>query len=181
SVDQLSSTATMTSLVSGNAPLPFFIDGTVPYTGEITGNGAQSLGFAGRITVNPALLADPSKLVVYSAAPPTPAGRPTPPHFIDQQPTSTPLLFSPATGIGGTAAPFNGTLSGFVSQIIGQQGLDAVAANNLKEGQDIVVNALQQRFNDKSGVNIDVEMSRLLTLQNTYGANARVMTTVQQM
>jgi len=40
---------------------------------------------------------------------------------------------------------------------------------------------LQQRFNDQSGVNIDTEMSNLIALQNAYSANARVMSTVQQM
>lgn len=44
-----------------------------------------------------------------------------------------------------------------------------------------MVSALQQRFNDQSGVNIDTEMSNLIALQNAYGANARVMSTVQQM
>ena len=38
----------------------------------------------------------------------------------------------------------------------------------------MVVNALQQRFNDASGVNIDQEMANLITLQTAYGANARV-------
>src|SRR5204863_425126 len=43
------------------------------------------------------------------------------------------------------------------------------------------VNALQTRFNDASGVNIDTEMSNLLTLQTAYSANARVMTAIKQM
>ena len=41
--------------------------------------------------------------------------------------------------------------------------------------------ALQQRFNQQSGVNINTELSNLLALQNAYGANARVMSTIQQM
>ncbi len=45
----------------------------------------------------------------------------------------------------------------------------------------MVVNSLQQRFNDESGVNIDQEMSNLLTLQNAYAANARVLTTIKDM
>ncbi len=44
-----------------------------------------------------------------------------------------------------------------------------------------MVNALQQRFSDGAAVNIDVEMANLLTLQNAYGANARVMSTVKEM
>ena len=44
-----------------------------------------------------------------------------------------------------------------------------------------LVNALKKRFDESASVNIDTEMSHLLTLQTTYGANARVMTTVKQM
>jgi flagellar hook-associated protein 1 FlgK len=108
-------------------------------------------------------------------------GDATRPNFISDQLTSASLMFSSATGIGGSAAPFNGTLSAFIGQVVGFQGQAANEATNLKDGQDIVVNALQQRFTEKSGVSIDLEMSRLLTLQNAYGANARVMTTVNQM
>ena len=62
-----------------------------------------------------------------------------------------------------------------------QQSQAATNATNLQQGQDAVVSALQQRFNSDSGVNIDQEMANLITLQNTYGANARVMTAIQQM
>ena len=87
----------------------------------------------------------------------------------------------PNTGIGTTAAPFSGSLNTFLRQVISQQGEAANSANNLKQGQDIVLSALQQRFNDTSGVNVDQEMANLLTLQNSYAANARVMSTVKEM
>ena len=45
----------------------------------------------------------------------------------------------------------------------------------------MVVNALQQRVNGASGVNVDQEMASLITLQTAYGANARVMTAVRDM
>jgi flagellar hook-associated protein 1 FlgK len=180
-VDTLSATATMTSFTSGNPQLPLFTDASAPFTGEITADGTQTTGFAGRIAVNPALFTDPTRLVIFQTAPPTPLGDATRPNFISDQLTSGAFLFSPATGIGGSAAPFDGTLSAFIGQVVGFQAQAANAATNLKDGQEIVVNALQQRFTEKSGVSIDLEMSRLLTLQNAYGANARVMTTVKQM
>jgi len=68
-----------------------------------------------------------------------------------------------------------------MSAIMSQQSQAANAATNLQQGQDTVVSALQQRFNTQSGVSIDTEMSNLIALQNAYSANARVMTTVQQM
>ncbi len=45
-------------------------------------------------------------------------------------------------------------------QVISQQGAAAEAAANLKQGQDVVFNALQQRFNDTAAVNIDQEMAQ---------------------
>jgi flagellar hook-associated protein 1 FlgK len=68
-----------------------------------------------------------------------------------------------------------------MSAVASQQSQAANAATNLQQGQDTVVSALQQSLNNQSGVNIDTEMSNLIALQNAYGANARVMTTIQQM
>ena len=91
------------------------------------------------------------------------------------------MTYSPGTGIGTQQAPYSGTLSNYMSQVASQQSQNATAATSLKQGQDTVVTALQQRVNNQSGVNIDTEMSNLIALQNAYGANARVMSTVQSM
>jgi flagellar hook-associated protein 1 FlgK len=178
-VNSLSATATMTSLTSGSPQLPLFLDGSQPITGAITGTGSQTTGLAGRIVVNPALVAAPSSLVTYAAN--TTAGDSTRPNFILNQMTDAVLTYSPTTGIGSPQAPYSATLADYMSQVASQQSLAANASTNLQQGQDTVVNALQQRFNDQSGVNIDTEMSNLIVLQNAYGANARVMSTVQQL
>jgi flagellar hook-associated protein 1 FlgK len=178
-VDALSTTTTATSLTGGSSELPLFTDGSQPYTGAITGLGAQRIGLAGRIAVNSALVADPSKLVVYQAG--TAAGDGTRPNFIYQQLTGSTLQFSPDTGIGTASAPFSGSITTYLRQVISQQGEAADAANNLKQGQDVVLNSLRQRFNDSSSVNVDQEMANLLTLQNSYAANARVLSTVKDM
>ena len=78
-------------------------------------------------------------------------------------------------------APFTGSLPSFMRQVISQQGEAAEAAASLKQGQDVVLNSLQQRFNDGASVNIDQEMANLLNLQNAYAANARVLSTVKDM
>jgi flagellar hook-associated protein 1 FlgK len=178
-VNSMAATATVTSLTSGSPQLPLFLDGTAPITGAITSSGSQDTGLAARIAVNPAIAANPSSLIVYQTAPPTAAGDPTRPNFIVNQLNNAQLTF--AAGIGGQSAPFTGTLTDYMSQFVSQQAQAANAATNLQQGQDLVVSALQQRLNSTSGVNIDQEMSNLITLQNTYGANARVMTTIQQM
>ena len=178
-INSLTATKTATSLAGGSAELPFFTDVNVPFTGAITSNGPQTAGFAGRISVNPDLLIDPTRLVVYAAG--ISAGDGTRPNFLFDQLTGTTQSFSAETGIGTASAPFAGTIPSFLQQVLSHQGAAASAAAQLEQGQDVVVNALQQRINEESGVNIDDEMAHLLTLQNAYAANARVLSTVKAM
>jgi flagellar hook-associated protein 1 FlgK len=91
------------------------------------------------------------------------------------------LNFSPNSGIGSAAAPFNGTATSYLGQMVSLQGEAAANAGQLQQGQDVVVNSLKQRFSDSASVNIDEEMAKLLSLQNGYAANARVMSTVRDM
>jgi flagellar hook-associated protein 1 FlgK len=179
-IDSVSAVSTATTL-TGGVQLPFFLDRNSVYTGAITAGGAQSVGLAGRITVNANLLADPSRLVVYQTSPLTSSGDGTRPNFIYDQLTSASLTFAPQAGIGTTAAPFSGTLASYMQQVVSQQGDAAEAAANLKEGQEVVFNALQERFNNSAGVNVDQELANLLNLQNSYAANARVLSAVKDM
>jgi flagellar hook-associated protein 1 FlgK len=175
----MAATRTVTGLTSGLAQLPLFTDGNVPYTGAITESGGQMVGLAGRLAVNSALIADPSKFVAYG--PSTAAGDTTRVDFILSQLTQATLTLSPEAGIGSATVPYAGTLSAVLQQVISVQGQSASAATSLAEGQQVVVSALQQRMDDVSGVNIDQEMAHLLQLQTAYGANARVMTAVREM
>jgi len=180
-VNAASVTTTVSSLAGGSAQLPVFTDGNVLYTGSITRYGSQQTGLAGRITVNAALLSDPSKLTVYNTSPLTNAGDTTRSDFLYSQLTTGMFTYSPQTGLGSTATPFKGTLSSFMQQFLSQQSNAASSATQLQQGQDVVVNALQQKFKSSSGVNIDSEMANLISLQNNYAANAHVMSAVQAM
>jgi flagellar hook-associated protein 1 FlgK len=180
-VNAASVTTTGSSLASGSAQLPVFTDGNLLYTGSITRNGSQQTGLAGRITVNAALLGDPSKLTIYNTSPVTNAGDTTRPDFLYSRLTSGTFSYSPKTGLGTAATPFKATLSSFMQQFLSQQSNAATSATQLQQGQDVVVNALQQKFKSTSGVNIDTEMANLISLQNTYAANAHVMSVVQAM
>jgi flagellar hook-associated protein 1 len=174
-------TTTMSSLTSGNPQLPLFTDNGGVFSGAITANGSQQIGLAGRISVNLGLLGDPSRSVVFSTSPLTPSGDTTRSDFILTQLTSGTYRYSPQTGIGTTGSPFTGTLTNFAKQFISQQGEAANAAKQLADGQSVVLNTLQKKLTDTSGVNIDDEMAHLLALQNAYSANARVMSSIKQM
>ena len=178
-INAVSTTVTRTGFDSGGPQLPFFTDAAAVYTGAFTAAGSQTVGLAGRITVNSQLLADPSKLVVFQAG--GAAGDPTRPNFILNQLMDASVTFSPKTGIGSSAAPYSGTLSSFLRQMIAYQGEAAENAQNLADGQQVVVNALKSRVSDAAAVNIDVEMANLLALQSAYGANARVLSVVKDM
>ena len=180
-VKAASFTATVSLLASGSVQLPLFTDGSSLYTGAITASGSQQTGLAGRITVNAALLSDPSKMTVYNTSPPTNAGDTKRSDFLYSQLTSGTFTYSPQTGLGTAATPLKGTLSSFMQQFLSQQSNAATSATQLQQGQDVVVNALQQKFKSSSGVNIDTEMANLIALQNTYAANAHVMSVVQMM
>jgi len=174
-------TKTVSSLTSGSAQLPLFTDGGLLYTGALTANGAQQTGFAGRIGINNALLGDPSRTIVYSTSPLTAAGDTKRSDFILGQLMTGTYRYSPDSGIGTTGTPFTGTLLNFARQVISMQGEAASSAALLADGQEVVLNTLQNKMNATSGVNIDDEMAHLLALQNSYSANARVMATVKDM
>jgi flagellar hook-associated protein 1 len=180
-VNAASVTTTVSSLTSGSPQLPLFTDGNFLYTGAITGTGSQQTGLAGRITVNSALLADPSRLTVFSTSPPTNPGDTTRPDFLYSQLTSGSFTYSPATGLGSAPSPFKGTLTSYMQQFLSLQANASTSATQLQHGQDVVVNALQQKFKSTSGVNIDTEMANLISLQNIYAANAHLMSAVQTM
>ncbi|MBR0800558.1 flagellar hook-associated protein FlgK [Bradyrhizobium jicamae] len=181
SVTSGSVTSTVSSLTSGDPQLPLFTDNGGLYTGAITANGSQMTGLAARISVNTALVGDPSRTVVFSTNPLTAAGDTTRANMMLSQLSAGSYSYSPQTGLGTTSAPFTGTLLNFARQFISQQGEAATAAKQLSDGQDVVLNTLQSKMSATSGVNIDDEMAHLLQLQNAYSANARVMSSIKQM
>lgn len=181
SVNAASTTTTVPGLTSGNPQLPVFTDGNTLYTGVIIGRGTQLTGFAGRISVNPALASAPSIFVVYNTSPLTTAGDTTRSDFLYTQLTSGLFSYSPQTGLGSRTSPLKGTLPNYIQQFLNLQANAADSAKQVAEGQDVVVNTLQQKFNATSGVNIDAEMANLIALQNIYGANAHVMAVAQSM
>jgi flagellar hook-associated protein 1 FlgK len=180
-VNSASTTTTASSLTGGSAQMPLFTDGTSLYTGAITGAGSQLTGYAGRITVNPALVSNPANFSVYSNSPATAAGDTTRSDFLYSQLTTGSFTYSPQSGLGSTSSPFSGTITGFMQQFLSQQANTASTATQLQQGQDVVVSTLQQKFNSVAGVSIDTEMSNLIALQNSYAANAHVMSVVQSM
>jgi flagellar hook-associated protein 1 FlgK len=180
-VNAASTTTTSTAIAGGIPQLALFTDGNGPYTGQYTRNGPELTGLAGRISVNAAVANNPSALSIYSTSPQTPAGDTTRSDFLFSQLTTGRFTFSPSTGLGSAAQPFTGSISNYLQSFISQQGNASTLATQLQQGQSVVVNTLQQKFDSTAKVNIDTEMSNLIQVQNTYAANAHIMSVVQSM
>lgn len=171
----------ITDVQNGQPQLPLFIDGNQKgslYTGSFDG-GAQSVGFAQRIRVNPSVVATTSSLVNMTAT--TQTGDTTRADYLYGSLTNASRIFSAASGIGGIEAPYAATVQDFAQRIVDAQGANAASAKDLDEGQSIALATAQSRLATQSGVNIDEEMSNLIALQTAYGANARVLTAARDM
>jgi flagellar hook-associated protein 1 FlgK len=179
----LSAGITVTGLTDGHPQLPFFVDagyGNTPFTGSFEGR-SHLTGLAQRLALNPALRNDPSRLVVHSLSPMTPQGDTArPQHLLDSLTRAT-RTFSAASGIGGVNAPYASTVLEFAQRVVETQGANAESMGRLNEGQQVAYAAIQSRFAELAGVNVDQEMALLVQLQTAYGANARVMTAVRDM
>lgn len=179
-VSSVSASITNTALTGSGAELPLFVDQETgnAFTGSFDG-GSQLTGFAQRIGVNPALTADPSKLVLMDAS--TGSGDKTRPQLILDRLASTSYAFSPDTGIGGNGLNYSGTIVDFAQRVVEMQGAAKESADNLDQGQQVILSSIQSRYQEAAGVNVDTEMSNLIQLQNAYAANARVISAVKEM
>jgi flagellar hook-associated protein 1 FlgK len=179
-VTGVSAGITVDTFASGNPQLPLFVDkgyGNTAYTGSFEGR-SHLTGFAQRIAVNPAVLADRAKLAVFG--PGVLPGDATRPQFILDAITRADRAFSGMTGVAGGSA-FSSSVAEFARRVVDAQGASAEAAQRLDQGQQVALSAIEGRFADYSGVNVDQEMAMLVQLQTAYGANARIMTAVRDM
>ncbi len=178
-VQSLSASITADGTQDG-AALPLFVDSGTgdPFTG-LKGDTWRTPGFAARLVINPDVKADPATLVKYATSTePTDSTRP---RAILDALTNTTIKFSSDSGIGSSSSPFSGTVQDFLKQVISAQGAESQQAKALADGQSIVTNNLQERYDGSRKVDIDTEMADLIKLQTAYQANARVMTAAQEM
>lgn len=176
-------------------------DPALPYAGS-----AQA-GFAGRIRLGSAVSADPSLLRDGTHAVTPSAGGPdgfipNPPggpagfatmiervlnHSLGAEASEGnpwPPIASAGLGPDGTlASPFMpaARIADYASAVTAAQLGDRAAATEAKAQAAGLQNALNDRFTATSGVDVDAEMAGMVTLQNAYAANAKVISTLQAM
>lgn len=181
SVTSLSATITQTQVQAGTATLPLFTAGSAgtPYTGAYTSGKAQKTGLSSVISVNPAVLTDPTVMTKMSAS--TLAGDPTRPTAMLTNFSNAQGTFGPETGIVGGNGTFQATISGFANQITSYWGAQAQNATSALNNQQVIQNNLQTQVTNTSSVNMDTQLAQLVQIQSAYSANARVMTVAQAM
>jgi flagellar hook-associated protein 1 FlgK len=178
-VNAMTSHATATALQNAGLALNVFVDNTnADYTGSLTGRG-QKLGFASRIQVNTALLADNKYLVQYQAGG-SMGDDDRANYLLDQM--SNMRFGTPQSNLSELGSfRLGGSVVDLISQTMDYTGNVAADAKGNDETQQTAVQALNQRLDNEYGVNVDEEMARLLELQNAYSANARVISAVQDL
>lgn len=81
-----------------------------------------------------------------------------------------------------TIDDLSATLNGYYNaQIVGALGVEAEQVNNQKENQDLIVQQLQDRIQNISGVSLDEEMTTMIQYQHAYSAAAKYIALSQQM
>jgi flagellar hook-associated protein 1 FlgK len=189
--------------------LTLFTDpaGNVPAGGGATAQ-AGYVGYAGTIQVNTAVIADPS---LVRDGTNTIAGSTTGAAAFTPNPTGGPAGFTALisnvvnftfgtqaqAGVaqsamntsnlgasGNLIAGFNAvgdSLSAFATGLVSSQAQQSASATSSLGTEQALQTSLNAKVSAVSGVNMDTELSQMLSLQNAYGANARVMTAVQAM
>lgn len=172
-------TATELTSPGGHLGIPLFLDAEgKPFTDSMSDKG-QRLGFAGRITLNPGVVADNTKLVKYSST--TSAGDSKRADYIVDQFSS--MRFGSNSQVGAKTGGFrlSGSLSDMVSQTIQYQGSSIETALSANATNTQTLDAITSRMEENYGVDINEEVSKLMELQNAYAANARVASVVQEL
>jgi flagellar hook-associated protein 1 FlgK len=180
--------------------LTLFTDptGAVPSPGTAPPVQGSYVGFASTIQVNPQVQATPSLVRdgtnAVTGFTPNPSGGPAGFTTLisnvlnytlgtNQQPgVAQPPFNTTGLGVDGTLnAPFASppTLAAMASALVASQAQDSAQTTAQLTSEQAVQTTLNSKLAAGSGVNMDAEMSSMIALQNAYGANARVITTVQ--
>jgi flagellar hook-associated protein 1 FlgK len=163
--------------------ITMFTDGTAggPPVAQFTNTAANRVGYSGRIALQPAFTGAPWRIRdgTNSTAVPTQSanrGDLTQIRSVLTMFETAQTTFTASAGLGTTATveQYANSFTGFNSNL---------RAENIDKQTDrkSLTDAFDKRLQDMSGVNVDDELGRMVALQNSYSASARVITTVTAM
>jgi flagellar hook-associated protein 1 FlgK len=169
-----------TGLQGAGLGFNLFVDqGNKAFTNNLDTDPQQIQGFAARISINPAVVADNRLLVQYEVGG-TLGDSDRADYVIDQL---SKMQFvsggNPAANTG--RFQLTGNLGEVISQIVGFQGSTVNAAITKRDDRQLTLDTITDQMQSEYGVNVDEEMARLMELQNAYAANARVVSVVKEL
>jgi flagellar hook-associated protein 1 len=178
-VSALSASATVSGAQGAGLGLNLFIDeANGKFTNSVDGQ-PQKQGFAGRIRINSAIVADNSLLVQFDAN--TPLGDASRPNFLLDQLRDLEFSVGGETRFGANGYASTGNVRSIIQQTLNYQGNTIATAEANRSSQNLIMDAIDQRVKSATGVDVDAEMARLMALQTAYAANARVVTIAKEL
>ena len=172
--------STSTGLQGTGLGINLFVDqGNSAFTNNLDTDPPQKQGFAARISINPAIVADNRLLVQYEVGG-TLGDADRADYVIDQLGN---MQFVSGGNPAANAGRFqlSGNLGELISQVVGFQGSTINAAISKNDDRELTLGTIVDQMESDYGVNVDEEMARLMELQNAYAANARVVSVVKEL
>lgn len=175
----MSSQISVTGTQDGVGALNLFVDTRdAAFTNSLDGNG-QKRGFAGRISINTALISDPNQIVQFASG--VSLGDATRPQFLLENLKSMEFVSDKMTALSDGGVRLSGKVTDLIGQMINHQGNVVAKAQSESSAVSYTLSSITTRMSAEYGVNVDEEMARLMQLQNAYSASARVVSTVQEL
>ncbi len=178
-IDGLSASYTAGNVQDGNLALPLFVDtANSAFTNSLDA-GAQKTGFAGRISINSSVKLDNSLMVQFSST--SSLGDASRANDIIDRLNNSSFSSDVTSTKSMGQIQLQGNIGALVSQMLSFQGASVEKAQSVNQTNDLSMEALSSRMEEKYGVDVDKEMAMLMEMQTAYAANARVLSAVQEL
>ncbi len=175
-------TANITSLDinASHSSIPLFTDGSRNFFTNSLEETPQIHGFSMRISLNESVMSNPRVLIEKSQGNTT---------YIDgdyasqmHQRLTSHRDFPSLPGIEPSVNSSTETnITNYVNNFISHYASKASNIDTEKFTQDNLVSRISDQYKNKHSVNIEEEMTNLVILQNSFSANARMVSTISEM
>lgn len=153
-----------------------------PPAAAFTNTAANTVGYAGRIVTNPIFNTAGNLWRLRDGTNSTAVATESTFRGDQTQLRSVLTMFETAqTYTAAVSLGTSNTVEAAANAFTGFQATQTATYQAAEDDQTTVTDALKERLRDQSGVNVDEELARMIQLQNSYSASARVMSTVTQM
>lgn len=172
--------STATGVQGDGLAFNLFVDqGNSPFTDNLNTHPPQKQGFAARISINSAIIADNRLLVQHEVG--GTLGDAERANYVIAQMAGMDFISGGDPAQTRGQFPLTGNLGEIISQVVSFQGASINAAISLRDDRQLTLDTITDQMESEYGVNVDEEMARLMELQNAYAANARIVSVVKEL